>query len=135
MAWARWLVDHAVTVGIGVITILVFGFSAYNTLPRESTPDIQIPVVMVNTIYPGVSPEDIESLITVPIERNVKDIKDIDKLTSTSLEGASAVVLEFSPDVDIDEALQKVREKIDTAEAELPEDAEDPQVIGSPNRS
>ena len=129
MAWARWLVRHATTVLIGVLTVLFFGISAYITLPRESTPDIQIPVVMISTPYIGVSPEDIESLVTVPMERKLKDLKDVDKMSSTSMEGASMVVLEFSPDVDIEDALQKVREKVDAAEADMPEDAEDPQVI------
>ena len=129
MAWARWLVQHATTVLIGVLTVLFFGVSAYITLPRESTPDIKIPVVMISTPYIGVSPEDIESLVTVPMERNLKDLKDVDKMTSTSMEGASLVVLEFSPDVNIEDALQKVREKVDAAENDLPEDAEDAQVI------
>ena len=129
MAWARWLVEHTTTVMIGVLTVLFFGVSAYISLPRESAPDIKIPVVMISTPYIGVSPEDIESLVTVPMERNLKDLKDVDKMTSTSMEGASLVVLEFSPDVNIDEALQKVREKVDSAESDLPEDAEDAQVI------
>ena len=69
------------------------------------------------------------ALVTVPMERKLKDLKDVDKMSSTSMEGASMVVLEFSPDVDIEDALQKVREKVDAAEADMPEDAEDPQVI------
>ena len=125
MKWARWLVEHPTTVLVAVLASLYFGIVAYSTLPRESTPDITIPVVIVSTPYFGVSPEDIESLVTIPMERKLKDVKDVDKMTSTSYEGASAVVLEFDPDVDIDDALQKVREKVDAAEAELPEDAED----------
>ncbi len=125
MAWARWLVDHAVTVAIGVLGILVFGIISYVTLPREASPDITIPVVIISTPYIGVSPEDIESLVTVPMERKLKDLRDVDKMTSTSMEGASIVVLEFNPDVDIEDALAKVREKVDAAEANIPEDAED----------
>jgi len=128
MKWARWLVEHPTTVLVAVLASLYFGIAAYTTLPRESTPDITIPVVIVSTPYFGVSPEDIESLVTIPMERKLKDLKDVDKMTSTSYEGASAVVLEFDPDVDIDDALQKVREKVDAAEADLPEDAEDPIV-------
>ena len=125
MVWARWLVNHAVTVFIGVLGILLFGIISYVTLPREASPDITIPVVVVSTPYIGVSPEDIESLVTVPMERKLKDLKDVDKMTSTSYEGAGVVVLEFDPDVDIEDALQKVREKVDAAEADIPEDAED----------
>ncbi len=125
MAWARWLVDHAVTVAIGVLGILLFGIISYVTLPREASPDITIPVVIVSTPYIGVSPEDIESLVTVPMERKLKDLRDVDKMTSTSMEGASVVVLEFNPDAEIEDALQKVREKVDAAERDIPEDAED----------
>lgn len=128
MKWAKWLVDHATTVVVGVLAILILGFSAYNSLPREAAPDITIPVVVVTTVYPGVSPEDIETLVTVPMERKLKDVKDVDKLSSTSYEGASSIIMEFDPDVDIDEALPKVREKVDAADSDLPEDAEDPIV-------
>ena len=128
MNWAKWLVDHATTVVVGVLAILILGFSAYNSLPREAAPDITIPVVVVTTVYPGVSPEDIETLVTVPMERKLKEVKDVDKMSSTSYEGASSIILEFDPDVDIDEALPKVREKVDGASSDLPEDAEDPIV-------
>ncbi|MCB9764021.1 MAG: efflux RND transporter permease subunit [Alphaproteobacteria bacterium] len=128
MGWARWLVDHAVTVVILVGTILIFGISAYVTLPREAAPDIKIPVVIVSTPYFGVSPADIETLVTIPMERKLKDVKDVDEMRSTSYEGASVITLEFNPDVDIEDALQKVREKVDAAQPDLPEDAEDPVV-------
>ncbi|MCA9299338.1 MAG: efflux RND transporter permease subunit, partial [Phycisphaerales bacterium] len=128
MAWARWLVDHAVTVAILVLTILIFGVSAYVTLPREAAPDIKIPVVIVSTPYFGVSPGDIESLVTVPLERKLKDLKDVKEMRSTSYEGSSVVTIEFNPDVNIEDALQKVREKVDAAQPDLPEDAEDPVV-------
>ena len=75
MNWAKWLVDHATTVVVGVLAILILGFSAYNSLPREAAPDITIPVVVVTTVYPGVSPEDIETLVTVPMERKLRKSK------------------------------------------------------------
>ena len=74
MNWAKWLVDHATTVVVGVLAILILGFSAYTSLPREAAPDITIPVVIVTTVYPGVSPEDIETLVTVPMERKLKEV-------------------------------------------------------------
>ncbi|MED5372833.1 MAG: efflux RND transporter permease subunit [Myxococcota bacterium] len=128
MNWAKWLVDHSTTVAVAVVGVLIAGIVSYMSLPREAAPDIPIPVVVVSTIYPGVSPEDIETLVTVPMERKLKDLKDVDKLSSTSYEGASSVVLEFDPDIDIDEALPKVREKVDAAKADIPEDTEDPVV-------
>ncbi|MCK6514535.1 efflux RND transporter permease subunit [Myxococcota bacterium] len=128
MRWAQWIVDHTVTVVIFVFMITVFGAWSYITLPREAAPDIKIPVVLVSTPYIGVSPEDIESLVTVPLERELKGIKDIKTMTSTSYEGTSLITLEFNPDADISEALQKVRERVDAAKPDLPEDAEDTMV-------
>ena len=129
MRWAQWIVDHTVTVVIFVFMITVFGAWSYITLPREAAPDIKIPVVLVSTPYIGVSPEDIESLVTVPLERELKGIKDIKTMTSTSYEGTSLITLEFNPDADISEALQKVRERVDAAKVDLPEDAEDTMVM------
>ena len=81
-------------------------------------------MVLVSTPYIGVSPEDIESLVTVPLERELKGIKDIKSMTSTSYEGTSLITLEFNPDADISEALQKVRERVDAAKVDLPEDGD-----------
>ena len=67
-ALITWLVDHATTVFLAVGSIALFGLMAYITLPRESSPDIAIPVVLVTTPYPGVSPEDVEELISTPLE-------------------------------------------------------------------
>ncbi len=76
------------------------------------------------------SPADIETLVTRPIEDELNTIGDIKELTSTSVEGYSSVVAEFETTVNLEEALQKVREKVDLAKPELPEDAEDPAIIG-----
>ena len=85
-------------------------------------------MIAVNTVYPGVSPADIETLVTRPIEDELNTIGDIKELTSTSVEGYSSVVAEFETSVNLEEALQKVREKVDLAKPELPEDAEDPSI-------
>src|SRR5690606_31502622 len=80
------------------------------------------------TPYIGVSPEDIEGLVTIPIENEVSGIKDLKSVTSTSAEGVSIVSLEFEPDVVIADALQRVRDKVSTARAKIPDDAEAPSV-------
>ena len=94
--------------------------------PRESAPDIPIPIFLVTTVYPGVAPEDIEKLITIPIEKKLKELSNVDELSSSSSEGASVINIEFTPDVDLDQAFQRVRDKVDLAKPDLPDDAEDP---------
>jgi len=124
----RFFVRNASTVLLLVLSILVFGTLAYRSLPRESFPDVQIPVVLVSTPYIGVSPEDVESLITIPIENELAGVKDLKTMKSTSAEGVSIISLEFEPEVDIEEALQKVRDGVNRAKPDLPQDAEDPTV-------
>jgi CzcA family heavy metal efflux pump len=122
------LVKRAATVLLVALCVTVFGIVTYVTLPREAAPDVEIPFVMVTTPYPGVAPEDIESLITNPIENELSGIQDLKKLSSTSAEGVSLITLEFEPEANIDEALQRVRDRVSTAENKLPADAEDTSV-------
>ncbi len=122
-------VDHATSIIVLFLIITIGGFLSYGAIPKESFPEIEIPIIAVNTIYPGVAPADIESLVTRKIEEELNTISDIKELTSTSVEGYSSVVAEFETTVDLNEALQKVREKVDLAKPELPEDAEDPSIV------
>ena len=112
-----------------IIMITMIGIYSYFKIPRESSPDITIPYLIVTTIYPGVSPADIETLITDPLEKKFKGLDDLKKITSSSGESYSVVQLEFDTNIDIDDALQKVRDKVDLVKPELPEDAEDPEVM------
>jgi len=109
---------------IGII--IIFGISSYSSLPRESAPDIVIPFVIVTTLYFGTSPEDIETSITLKLEKELADIDNIKEMVSNSGEGISNITLEFDPDEDVDDIITKVREKVDLAKPELPDDAEDP---------
>lgn len=121
-----WSVRHATTVYVALIVLVIFGLRSYAGLPREASPDITIPLVMVTTPYIGVAPSDIETLVTNPLEDELEALKDVREITSTSAEGASIIAIEFEPSVDIDDALQKIRERIDAAQTEMPPDAEDP---------
>ena len=109
--------------------VTIGGLVSYNAIPKESFPEIEIPSIAVNTIYPGVSPADVESLVTRKIEEELNTISGLKELTSTSIEGYSSVVAEFETSTNMDEALQKVREKVDLARPELPPDAEDPAIF------
>ncbi len=124
----RALVQRAVTVALLVLVAVLFGGRAYLELPRESAPDVEIPVVLVTTPYIGVAPEDIEGLVTNPLEDELASLTDVKKMSSSSAEGLSVVSIEFEPEVDIDDALQKVRDRVNRARPKLPDDAEDPTV-------
>lgn len=123
-----FVVRNRPVVLLAVICILLFGWKTYDSLPRESFPDIDVPVVMVTTPYVGVAPEDVESLITIPLENELAGLKDVKKMTSTSAEGASIIRLEFQPEVVIEDALQRVRDRVNRVAPELPEDAEDTDI-------
>jgi len=113
-----------------MLIIVVVGIYSYAVLPRESTPDITIPYVLVVTPYEGVASSDIESLITNPIERKLRGLKNVEEVRSVSAEGSSMITVEFLPDVDIDDAIQWVRDKVDQAKQDLPDDLEsDPQIL------
>jgi multidrug efflux pump subunit AcrB len=121
-------INNRISVLVLITLIAVLGVVSYLTIPKESFPSITVPNVFVVTIYPGVSPEDMENLVTRKLEDELSDISDVKTMTSTSSEGYSNINLEFDTNVDIEDALQKVREKVDLAKPELPEDAEDPVV-------
>ncbi|MGD9321337.1 MAG: efflux RND transporter permease subunit, partial [Desulfobacteraceae bacterium] len=119
-----------VTVLALLVAVVIAGLYAYATLPRESFPDITIPYVFVTTNYEGVAPQDMEELITIPIERKLKGLADVEEIRSTSAEGISTVAVKFLPKVDIDDAVQKVREKVDQAKPDLPPDLpDDPEIL------
>ena len=123
-------INRRSTVFALMLIILVVGVYSYVVLPRESSPDITIPYVLVVTTYEGVSPGDIESLITRPIERKLKGLKDVEEVRSVSAEGSSMITIEFVPDIDIDNAMQRVRDKVDQAKGDLPTDLEnDPSIM------
>jgi len=122
-------IDNRTSVFILIAIIVIAGISSYISLPREAAPDVQIPLVIVASRYFGVSPEDIESLVTQPIEKELNSISEVKKITSSSVEGFSTITVEFDSGFDIDDALQKVRDKVDKAEADLPEDIDKPQII------
>ncbi len=122
------LIRRSPAVLLAVFCLVIFGVISYVGLPRESAPDVKIPVVMVTTVYAGVAPADIESLITIPLENELSSVKDLKKMTSSSAEGASIVSLEFESEVVIEEALQLVRDGVNKAKPSLPEDANEPVV-------
>ncbi len=123
-------VNKRITVMVFAAILIVFGVYCYNILPRESEPDITIPYVFVSTNYRGVSPTDIETAVTIEIEKKLKGIDGVKKIKSVSSEGLSSINIEFNTGIEIDKALQDVKDKVDEAKGELPSDLEDdPQVF------
>ncbi|MCD4772491.1 MAG: efflux RND transporter permease subunit, partial [Bacteroidales bacterium] len=117
------------TVFLLTVILIGFGLFSYFKLPKELFPDINIPTVMVQTIYPGNPPVDMENLVTRPIEKEIESVKGIKKTTSNSTQDASMIFVEFNPDVEINDALQEVKDAVDKAKKELPNDLlEDPSV-------
>jgi CzcA family heavy metal efflux pump len=128
MKLTDWSLLHKVSVFVLLAIVVIAGFVSYVNLPVESFPQIKQPFVIVAVPYVGVSPSDMETLVAQPIEQKLKEISKIKKLTSSSVEGYTSITAEFEPDIDVDEAVRKVREKVDQAKQDLPTDLEEPIV-------
>jgi multidrug efflux pump len=120
-----------------IITLLITlgGMLAYSTMPKELFPEIVMPQIYVRTVYPGNSPVDIENLITRPLEKEIKPVKGINKLTSTSVQDNSIIMVEFNTDVEVKDALQKVKDAVDRANSELPSDLDIAPIVMDVNFS
>jgi len=113
-----------VVLGVTLIAS-IFGLIAYNTMPREANPNIDLPFVAVIVPYPGVSPEDAERLLVKPLETNLQSIEGVKQMNAVARQGSAFVTLEFEPDFDKDRALEDVRAKVDLARGRFPPDAEE----------
>jgi multidrug efflux pump len=122
--------QNRTTVLLLTVLLVLFGIMAYRTMPLEMFPQVNLPYVFVNTIYAGNSPVDIENLVTRPLEKEINTISGIKKLRSVSSQDNSNVFIEFNSDVKIEKALQDVKDAVDKAKSELPNDLKvDPMVI------
>ncbi|MGI9342519.1 MAG: efflux RND transporter permease subunit [Gammaproteobacteria bacterium] len=121
-------VDRTRTVMLGFIIIVVAGIVSYQSMPKEAEPDVAFPFINVAVSLEGVSPEDAERLLVRPIEQEIRSIAGVKEIVSSAMEGRISISLEFQPEVDIDQALIDVRERVDIAKAKLPADAEEPRV-------
>lgn len=117
-----WSIDNRTSIYILTVIICLFGIFSYNSLQKENFPDIVIPTVMVSTVYPGTSPTDMENLVTRPIEKQIKAISGVKKITSTSMQNFCIISVEFNTNVNVDVAKQQVKDKVDKAKSDLPTD-------------
>jgi multidrug efflux pump subunit AcrB len=124
----RLALRRPLTVYVLMAIIAIGGLASYLALPRESFPEIKVPLIIVSAPYPGTAPADMENQVTRKIELELKGISGVKEIRSTSADGYSVIEVEFNPDVDLDDARQKVREAVDRARPELPEDLDEPAV-------
>ncbi|NOX48814.1 MAG: AcrB/AcrD/AcrF family protein [Chlorobi bacterium] len=117
------------TIYLMTVILVLFGFFSYRSMPKELFPEVFFPTVMVNTIYPGNPPVDIENLITRQLEKEIETVKGVKKISSTSSQDVSAIIVEFNTNVDIDKAVDDVKDAVDKAKSDLPNDLDnDPTV-------
>lgn len=119
---------HSRTVLMILCLVLIAGTVSYLTIPKESDPDINIPIIYVTAHHSGISPEDAERLIVRPLEQELRTIEGVKEMRSTGYEGGANVTLEFEAGFNADAALDDVREKVDLAKSELPQETDEPEV-------
>jgi multidrug efflux pump subunit AcrB len=117
---SSWAIDNKITIYILTIIITIIGISSYISLPKESFPDITVPTIYVQTVNAGNSPTNIENTITKPIEKKLKSVAGIKKVTSNSLQDVSVIVVEFNTSVDPAKAKLKVKDAVDDARTDMP---------------
>lgn len=124
-----WAIDNKVSIYVATLIICVMGILKYNAMPKEQFPEVVFPQFYISTINDGTSPEDMETLVTKPLEKKLKSISGVKEIKSTSIQDFSAIIIEFNPDQDMQEARMEVREKVDEAKKDLPNDlTEEPQI-------
>ncbi|HRQ48217.1 MAG TPA: efflux RND transporter permease subunit [Rhodocyclaceae bacterium] len=124
----RAAIDRSRATLMTLLCLLVGGFAAYVTIPKEANPDVTIPIIYVSMELEGISPDDGERLLVRPMEQELRAIEGIKKMSSVSSEGHASVTLEFDAGFNPARALQDVREKVDTARSKLPAEADEPRV-------
>jgi multidrug efflux pump len=116
------------TVLLSLLLILITGSVSYVSIPKEAAPDVNIPIIYVSMTHQGITPEDAERLLVVPMEKELRSVEGVKEMRSTAYEGGANVLLEFEAGFDSDIAMQDVRQQTDKAKSDLPEDTDEPTV-------
>jgi multidrug efflux pump len=126
------MIDYAISHSRLTIATLIFlllaGFVAYRTIPKEAEPDVKVPIIYTQLTQRGISPEDAERLLLRPVETKLKSVSNVKEMRATAYEGGGYVLLEFEAGFDSKSALADVRAKVDEAKRDLPRDADEPVV-------
>ena len=128
MLLSNYAIKFRTAVFVLIVGLVVAGSVSYMTLPREGMPDITIAHVFITAVYEGTAPSEIEKLITIPLEKQLNDVEGVKHIRTTSAENVCSVDIEFLAGEDIDEAKQRVKDKVDLARPDLPEDLDEPVV-------
>jgi len=123
------IVGRSRTMMIAFIAIVIAGVVSYYAIPKEAEPDVSFPYIYVQVFLEGVSPEDAERLLVRPMEQELRDVDGLKEMIGSAGENSASVTLEFDPDIDVNQALIDVRERVDLVKSKLPDDAEEPRVF------
>ena len=127
---SSWAIDNRTAIYIITVIITLTGIMSYINIPKESFPDISLPNIYVSVVYPGTSPKDMENLVVRHIEKECKGISGVKKIKSNALQDYCSIVVEFNSDVKIEEAKRKVKDAVDRARNDLPQDLpNEPDII------
>lgn len=129
MSLTRYVLKRPVTTVLAILCLIVFGISSVTSSKLELIPEMNMPIMMITTIYPGASPDDINELVTQPIEDQVGILSGIDTTTSISNENVSIVMLQYEYGTDMDKAYSDLKKKMDSLSSQLPEDAQTPNIL------
>lgn len=111
-----------------IMLLTGWGIYSFSVLPRESNPEVKIPMAVVMTVYPGASPTDIEELVTKKLETGISGVKDVNKITSNSSNSVSAITVEFDSKANLDDSIRSLRDSVNSSKTSLPSDANEPIV-------
>src|SRR5476651_688388 len=120
--------SHTRTVLSILALVMVWGIIAYVQIPKESTPDIKIPLIYVSLVHEGISPQDAQRLLLRPLEQELRNIEGIKEMRSTAYENGGNIVLEFTAGFDADRARYDVRDRVDLAKPNLPSETKEPTI-------
>ncbi len=119
---ARWPINNPTVIYLFAFLLLVMGYMQYQSIPKENFPEIKFPQMIIQTVYPGTSPENMENLVTNPIEKEIKNLSGLKDLTSNSFQDFSVIIAEFTTDTDVEQAMIDVKDAVDKAKQDLPTD-------------
>ncbi len=125
----KFVLKRPVTTVLCIISLIFFGAISIFNMKLELTPDINMPMLIVTTTYAGANPEDIDELITKEIEDEIGTLSGVDSITSSSSENYSMILLQYEYGTDMNNAYTELRKKLDSVESELPDDADEPNIM------
>ncbi len=126
--WLSFFIKNIRVVVLIIIFLFSFGIYAFLSLPRESSPEVEIPIAIVSSVYPGASPLDVEELISKKLEKSISSIDSVNKISSNSSNSLSIITVEFLAGANLEDSIRKLRDEVNLVAADLPSDASDPLV-------